>query len=277
VFSQLEVFDCWGRVALIVGSVLGGYDGVSRESPPKDAESMHGRLVSESLGDALRPCGIDDLLLDVDGRVKEEVLDALTTRPGLIRELTGAFANYYREVSKEVARIFNLAVRRGGAYDGEAVYGLGLSSMLSGALVRGRAVDAGVVGEALRLTTQAIPFMRSFDRAILIIDALRPLSRLAPHWYVTFLARLSSVDGLGDEVAEAITNDLLELLDTYLETFKAMAWPLAGVVEVVGSLFRGNPSLMSHRAAEVAGVVVKALDALPRRGPLVFVAWANAM
>jgi len=277
VFSQLEVFDCWGRVALIIGSILSGYDGISRESPTKDADSVRGELVRESLGDALRPCSVDDLLLNVDGGVKEVVLDTLITRPGTIHELTGAFANYYREVSNEVGRVFNLAVRRGGAYGWEAVYGLGLSSMLSGALVRGRAVDAGVVGEALRLAAQAIPFMRNFDRAALIIEALRPLSRLAPHWYVAFLARLLSVDGLGDEVAEAIINDLLELLDTYLETLKATAWPLASVVDIVGSLFRSNPSLTSHRVAEVAGVIVKALGALPRRGPLGFVTWANAM
>jgi hypothetical protein len=217
------------------------------------------------------------LLLDVDGGVREVVLDALITRPGTIHELTGAFANYYREVSNEVARVFNLAVRRGGAYGGEAVYGLGLSSMLSGALVKGRAVDAGVVGEALRLATQAIPFMRGFDRAILIIETLRPLSRLTPHWYVAFLAELSGVDGLSDEVAEAIINNLLELLNTYYVIFEAMAWPLASVVDVVGSLFRGNPSFTSHRAAEIAGVIVKALGALPGRGPLGFVAWANAM
>jgi len=166
VFSQLEVFDCWGRVALIIGSILSGYDGISRESPTKDVDPVRGGLVGESLGDALRPCGVDDLLLNVDGGVREVVLDALITRPGTIHELTGAFANYYGEVSNEVGRVFNLAMRRGGAYGGEAVYGLGLSSMLSGALVRGRAVDAGVVGEALRLAAQAIPFMRGFDRAM---------------------------------------------------------------------------------------------------------------
>jgi len=277
VFSQLEVFDCWGRVTLIVGSILSGYDGISRESPPKDVDPVRGGLVGESLGDALRPCGVDDLLLNVDGGVREVVLDALITRPGAIHELTGAFANYYGEVSNEVVRVFNLAVRRGGAYSGEAVYGLGLSSMLSGALVKGKAVDAGVVGEALRLAAQAIPFMRSFDRAILIIETLRPLSRLAPHWYVAFLARLSSVGGLGDDVTEIIIGDVLELFNGFYKMFEAMAWPLASVVDVVGSLFRGNPSLMNHRVTEVAGVIVKALGALPRRGPLGFVAWANAM
>jgi len=277
VFSQLEVFDCWDRVALIVGSVLSGYDGISREFPTKDVNPVRGGLVGESLGDALRPCGVDDLLLNVDGGVREVVLDALITRSGTIHELTGAFANYYREVSNEVVRVFNLAVRRGGAYGGEAVYGLGLSSMLSGALVKGKAVDAGVVDEALRLAIQAIPLMRSFDRAILIIDALRPLSRLAPHWYVAFLARLSSVGGLGDNVTEIIIGDVLELFNGYYETFRAMAWPLASAIEAISSLFRGNPSLMNHRTAEVAGVIVKALGALPRRGPLGFVAWANAM
>jgi hypothetical protein len=191
--------------------------------------------------------------------------------------LTGAFADHYREASNEVVRVFNLAVRRGGAYGGEAVYGLGLSSMLSGALVRGRAVDAGVVGEALRLAAQAIPFMRSLDKAALIIEALRPLSRLAPHWYVAFLAGLLGVGGLGDDVVEIIINDLLELFNGYYKMFEAMAWPLASAVEVISSLFRGNPSLMNHRTAEVAGVIVKALGALPRRGPLGFVAWANAM
>ncbi|PLC67920.1 hypothetical protein B7L70_06195 [Vulcanisaeta sp. EB80] len=276
-FSQLEVFDCWGRVALIVGSILSGYDGISRESPTKDVDPMRGGLVGESLGDALRPCSVDDLLLDADGGVREVVLDALITRPGTIHELTGAFANYYREVSNEVDRVFNLAVRRGGAYSGEAVYGLGLSSMLSGALTRGKAINADTASEALRLAAQAIPFMRGFDRAILIIEALRPLSRLAPHWYVAFLAGLSGVSGLGDDVTEIIIGDMLELFNGYYETFRAMAWPLASVVEVVGSLFRGNPSLTSHRVAEVAGVIVKALGALPRRGPLVFVAWANAM
>jgi len=277
VFSQLEVFDCWGRVALIIGSILSGYDGISRESPTKDADPVRGGLVGESLGDALRPCSVDDLLLNVDGGVKEVVLDALITRPGTIHELTGAFADYYREASNEVDRVFNLAVRRGGAYGGEAVYGLGLSSMLSGALVRGRAVDAGVVGEALRLAAQAIPFMRSLDKAALIIEALRPLSRLAPHWYVAFLAGLSGVGGLGDDDVEIIINDLLELFNGFYKMFEAMAWPLASAVEVISSLFRGNPSLMNYRTAEVAGVIVKALGALPRRGPLGFVAWANAM
>jgi hypothetical protein len=277
VFSQLEVFDCWGRVALIIGSILSGYDGISRESPTKDVDPVRGGLVGESLGDALRPCSVDDLLLNVDGGVREVVLDALITRPGTIHELTGAFANYYGEVSNEVGRVFNLAVRRGGAYSGEAVYGLGLSSMLSGALTRGKAINADTASEALRLAAQAIPFMRGFDRAILIIEALRPLSRLAPHWYVAFLAGLSGVGGLGDDVTEIIIGDVLELFNGYYETFRAMAWPLASTVEVISSLFRGNPSLTSHRVAEVAGVIVKALGALPRRGPLVFVAWANAM
>ena len=276
-FSQLEVFDCWGRVTLIVGSILSGYDGISRESPPKDVDPVRGGLVGESLGDALRPCGVDDLLLNVDGGVREVVLDALITRPDSIHELTGAFANYYREVSNEVVRIFNLAVRKGGAYGGEAIYGLGLSSMLSGALTRGKAINADTASEALRLAAQAIPFMRGFDRAILIIDALRPLSRLAPHWYVAFLAGLSGVGGLGDDVTEIIINDLLELFNGYYETFRAMAWPLASAIEAISSLFRGNPSLMNHRVTEVAGVIVKALGALPRRGPLGFVAWANAM
>lgn len=70
-FSQLEVFDCWGRVALIIGSILSGYDGISRESLTKDADPVRGGLVGESLGDALRPCSVDDLLLNVDGGVKE--------------------------------------------------------------------------------------------------------------------------------------------------------------------------------------------------------------
>jgi hypothetical protein len=174
-------------------------------------------------------------------------------------------------------RVFNLAVRRGGAYGGEAIYGLGLSSILSGALIRGKAINADTASEALRLAAQAVPFMRGFDRAILIIDALRPLSRLAPHWYVAFLARLSSVDGLGDYVAEAIINDLLELLDTYHVMFKAMAWPLASVVEAISSLFKGNPSLMSHRAVEAAKAITKSLNALPGHSLLGLVAWASAM
>jgi hypothetical protein len=276
VFLQPKSYDCWGRAALIIGSILSGYDRISR-SLPKGTGIIRNELVRGSLGNALKPCGIDDALLDAGGRVKEEVLDALTTRPGLIHELSGAFANYCREVSNEVVRVFNLAVRRGGAYGGEVIYGLGLSSMLSGALIKGKAVDAGVVGEALRLAAQAIPFMRGFDRAILIIEALRPLSRLAPHWYVAFLARLSSVDGLGDEVAEVIINDLLELLDTYYALFKAMAWPLASVVEAISSLFRGSPSLMSHRAVEAAEAITESLNALPRHSPLGLVAWANAM
>ncbi|MCG2895267.1 MAG: hypothetical protein L7H05_03415, partial [Vulcanisaeta sp.] len=103
------------------------------------------------------------------------------------------------------------------------------------------------------------------------------LSRLAPHWYVAFLARLSSIDGLSDEVSEAIINDLLELLDTYHAMFKAMAWPLASVVEAISSLFRGSPSLMSHRAVEAAEAITKSLNALPRHSPLGLVAWASAM
>jgi hypothetical protein len=94
---------------------------------------------------------------------------------------------------------------------------------------------------------------------------------------VAFLAGLSGVGGLGDDVVEIIINDLLELFNGFYKMFEAMAWPLASAVEVISSLFRGNPSLMNYRTAEVAGVIVKALGALPRRGPLGFVAWANAM
>jgi len=96
--------NCWRRAALIIGLALAGHDLVSG---PEDLRKGD----AESLGDALRGCGVDDYLL-VGNKIPPLIW--YLTYTGV---LTKAFINRYGEAVAEVNRVLNNARGRRNVYN----------------------------------------------------------------------------------------------------------------------------------------------------------------
>jgi len=92
--------NCWKRAALIIGYALTGQPIVPR---PEDLPESLRRDVAESLGDALRECGVDYYLL-VGNVIPPLIIDL-----AYILALAWAFIDKYNEAIAEVNRILNIA------------------------------------------------------------------------------------------------------------------------------------------------------------------------
>ena len=86
--------------------------------------------------------------------------------------LAWAFIDRYNEAIGEVNRILNIARGRGGIYDAESFYGLGLASIIANAAGLGRDVKPDDADTALYIASSAIQHVASPDLIKLVLGAL---------------------------------------------------------------------------------------------------------
>jgi hypothetical protein len=278
--NTLKVFsNCWKRAALIIGYASAGRASVPRPedlsvSLPEDLR----KSVVESLGDALRECGVDDYLL-----VGDEI-------PPLIRRLirnytralTEAFIDKYDETVAEVRRVLNTARGRGGISPAEEFYGLGLASIIAKAVESGRPIE--LVGPsnadiALHIASFAIKDVVSADRIIPILSALGPLRGKAPQRYIVLLAPASDMENLDLGTVRYIFDELNEILDNYGDVVKGHAWSLVNAIDAYTNLLRGYLVYFSY--GEIENIVGRVVDLLNELGKfktsLGVIAWTYAL
>jgi len=87
--------NCWKRAALIIGLPWGRFVGVPR---PEDMPEDLFEYVAESLGDALRECGVDDYLL-VGNEIPPLIRDLIDDHAHVLAE---AFIDKYGEAVAEI-------------------------------------------------------------------------------------------------------------------------------------------------------------------------------
>jgi hypothetical protein len=176
--------DCWKRVTFIIGYTLTGHPIVPRlEDLP---ESLR-RDVAESLGDALRECDVDYYLLvgnEIPPLIIGLVIIGLADTPAL----AWAFIDKYNEAVAEVNRILNIARGRGGIYDAESFYGLGLASIIANAAGLGSDVKPDDADTALYIAASTIQHVASPDLIKSVLGALEPLRDKTQHRYLELLA-----------------------------------------------------------------------------------------
>jgi hypothetical protein len=220
VFKSGESRRCWRRAAFIAGHALAGYPELPTTKPPED--------VAEALGDALKPCAVDDYLT-IDGEIPP--LSIYVARLMPIRKL-----NISPLADVEIIKAVNKTVegllarwRREGINLAEALYALGLAALAAGGRVNKKTAD--------RLLYAASPAVRrvAHPMAVLpVLAALRPLGEKAPHRYVSLLAAASELETLGPETAQYIYDALQQLSSRLLETERI--WPLVNAVHAYSNL-----------------------------------------
>jgi KaiC/GvpD/RAD55 family RecA-like ATPase len=227
VFKGGEGKRCWRRAVLIAGHALAGYPVLSRrEQLPED--------VAVALGDALKPCVVDDYLT-IDGKIPPLSIGVAQLMP--IRELNMLTPYTDAEIikaTKKTAERLLARWRRGDIKLVEAFYSLGLA-----ALAAGGEVDVDTADLLLDAASAAVQKVTHPAAVLSVLMALRPLGEKAPHRYVVALAAASELTLLNQGTAEYIYVALQQLKTHLLETERN--WPLVHAVATYSNLL-GKPS-----------------------------------
>jgi KaiC/GvpD/RAD55 family RecA-like ATPase len=285
--NALKLFsnECWKRAALIIGHALAWIPIVPR---PEDLSVMYllvkgqakiapedlRKSVVESLGDALKRCGVDYYLL-----VGDKI-------PRLIRyltkdhayALTEAFIDNYNEAVAEVNRILNIARGRG-INEAERLYGLALASIIANAARLGRDVKSGDADAALHIAAFAIKSVALPDLIKSVLGALEPLHGKAPHRYLELISAASDMENLDLSTVRYIFDKLNEILDNYGDVVRGYAWSLLYAIDAYANLLEEDfGHFNSEEFRDMVGRVVDLLNELGRfKSKLGVIAWAYAL
>jgi tetratricopeptide (TPR) repeat protein len=234
------------------------------------------RDVAESLGDALKRCGVDYYLL-VSNEIPPLIIIGLVI-VGLAHTLDLAFIDRYNEAVAEVNRILNIARNRGSIYEAESLYGLGLVLIIANAAILDRDVKSDDADTALHIAASIIQRVTSPGLIKLVLDALEPLHGKAPHRYLELLALASKMENLDSGTVRYIFDKLNEILDKYGDVVREYAWSLVHAISAYAALLRMHIAYVSYEVEDMVGRVVDLLNELGRfESKLGVIAWADAL
>jgi hypothetical protein len=283
--------NCWKRAALIIGFASAGRVSVRRlEDLP---ESLR-RDVAESLGDALKRCGVDDYLLV--GNKIPPLIWYLTKHHAYA--LAEAFVDKYDKAVAEIKRVLYIASKRDRIYAAEGFYGLGLASIIAKAVESGKPIEPSDAGAVLDIVSLNIQHARSLSLVKPMLIALVPLRDKAPQKYLEVLAfaldRVSGPDILFFMCSDLntvmyILNEfdyILNKLNKYRDGVKGRAWTL---VHAIGASINSLYGCLKHcddywnasfrtELERIASWVAGLLKEVDRLNPsLGIIAWAHAL
>jgi KaiC/GvpD/RAD55 family RecA-like ATPase len=291
--------NCWKRATLIIEYASAGHDSVpGPEDLPND--------VVESLGNALKRCGVDDYLL-----VGDEI-------PPLIRRLirnyaralAEAFVDRYNEVVAEVRRVLNIIKNRSDIYSDDiyyagVLYSLGLASIIAKAVESGKPIEPGDADAALHIVSLTMQHAISLSLTELtepVLGALVPLRDKAPQRYLEILEIL--VSALNEvfpppdiilmcpdfDTVMYILNEFDYILNKYGDGVKGHSWTLVDAIDASINLLYNCLKLcddymfermdasfrtkLEHIVSRVAGLLNE-IDRLNHS--LGIIAWAHAL
>jgi hypothetical protein len=216
--------NCWQRVAFIAGHALAGYLVLPRrEQLPED--------VAEALGDALKPCAVDDYLT-IDGEIPPLSIGVARLMHKRELNILSPLADTKTiDDIRKTAKGLLAKWKRSGINLHEAFYALGLAALAAGGKVNKKTADRLLYAASFAVQEVAHP------AAVLpILAALRPLGKKAPHRYVSLLAAASELRTLGPKTVEYIYVALQKLQDRLTKTRRL--WPLVEAVRTYSNLMR---------------------------------------
>jgi len=272
--NALKLFSnkCWRRAALIIGHALAGHPIVPR---PEDLPESLRKDFAESLGDALRECGVDDYLL-VGNKIPPLIVNLTKDHAYALAE---AFIDRYNEAVSEVRRVLGIARDRG-ISNAEEFYGLGLASIIAKAVESGKPIEPGDADAALHIASFTIQYVASPDLIKSVLGALEPLHGKAPHRYLSLLSSALSIENLDSNTVRYVFDKLNEVLDKYGDVVRGYAWSLVHAISAYANLLR-RYRIYLYFSDEVKGAVRKIADLLNEldkfKSSLGVIAWAYAL
>jgi hypothetical protein len=288
--NTLKVFsnECWKRAAFIIGAALAGFPTIPRledlsvmylsmNAQAKILPDDLRKSVVESLGNALRECGVDYYLLVGDKIPPLIIIGLVIVGLAYTLALAWAFIDKYNEAVAEVNRILNIARGRG-ISGAEGLYGLGLASIIAAARLD-KVVKPGDADIALHIASFTIQRVTSPIFILLVLDTLEPLRDKAPHRYLKLLAVASNFENLDRDTVRHVFGKLNEILDNYGDEVKEHAWSLVDAINAYAVLLRMYLTYFnSEEVWDMVSRVVVLLNELGRfKTSLGVIAWAHAL
>jgi hypothetical protein len=290
--------ECWKRAIYIIGRALaGGSIVISFKDLSVFLPENLSKSVVESLGDALKECGVDYYLLV--GNVIPPLIQHLTRNHA--RALAGAFIDKYNETTAEIKRVLNIIKNknRGDIYiTDEVVYGLGLALIIAKAAELNKDVEPSDADAALHIASFALQGVASTDLIKPILVALVPLRDKAPQRYLEVLAfALGEIPAwsigytLYDrDTVMYIFNEFDYMLKKYRDGVKRAAWTLVYAMDALISFlykslkhcddqwFEDMDASFRTELEHMVNRVASLLDEINRLNPsLGIIAWAHAL
>jgi len=224
VFKSGEIRCCWRRATFIAGFALAGFPLFpKREWLLEDC--------AEALGDALKPCAVDDYLT-IDGEIPLLLIYMAQLMP--IRELNilAPFADTKTiDDAGKTAKGLLARWRRGYITPPETIYALCLAALAAGA-----EVDVDTADLLLYVTPFAVQQVAHMTAVLTVLETLRSLGEKAPHRYVSLLAAVSELETLDQETSRYIYVALQQLKDRLSNAERC--WPLVEAVRAYSNLLR---------------------------------------
>ncbi len=251
--------NCWKRTALIIGYGFAGYPLAPRlKDLPRDVES---------LGDALRECGVDDYLL-VGNEIPPLIL-------GLIPGIDAAFINAYDKIISEIKNLLN---NNRNIYDVESLYGLGLALIVAGAVESGN-VEPSDADAALHIAAFAIQRVTPVSDVKSILLTLMPLRDKAPHRYLELLAYTLYITYLHSDTFKYVLKELNNTLNEYGSEVEKHTWSLVHALDAYANL--PNWYYEYFNEEEIEHMISKVTDLLDKldstKSHLNTIAWAYVL
>ncbi|NAZ32812.1 MAG: hypothetical protein GU356_00710, partial [Pyrobaculum sp.] len=224
VFKSGEIRSCWRRATFIAGFALAGFPVFpKREWLLEDC--------AEALGDALKPCAVDDYLT-IDGEMPWLLIYMAQLMP--IRELNilSPFADTKTiDDARKTAEGLLARWRRGDITPPETIYALGLAALAAGA-----EVDVDTADLLLYVTPFAVQQVAHLTAVLTVLETLRSLGEKAPHRYVSLLAAASELEMLDQETSRYIYVALQQFKNSLTEAERR--WLLVEAVRAYSNLLR---------------------------------------
>jgi len=278
--NTLKVFsnECWKRAALIIGHTLAGIPTVPRLEDlsaflPEDLR----KSVVESLGDALKGCGVDYYLL-VGDKIPPIIIGLIIIGLAYTLAFAWAFIDRYNEAVAEVRRVRD-TVRDMGISVAEGIYGLGLASIIVKAVESGKPIEPGDADAVLSFALSTIQRVALPGLITPILYALRPLRGKAPQRYIELLAAASNMTDLDSDTVKYILSELSYVLSNYGDVVRGYAWSLVhAIIAYAEPLSTYLGYFNSEEIGDMVGKVVDLLNELGKfKSKLSVIAWAHAL
>ena len=266
VFKSGEVKRCWRRAALIAGYALAGYPKLHTTKPPEDS--------AEALGDALKPCAVDDYLT-IDGEIPwlsanvvwfpyfveaQYARDLLQIRR--IRErlstLTPFVITNVIKAARKTAEKLSEKRRNGNPDLLDFFYALGLVALAAEGEVDGETADL-----LLYAVSSVVQWVAHPVAVLPILAALRTLGEKASHRYVAVLAAASVLTTLNRRTARYIYNVLHQLESHRLEM--EPIWSLVNFVVVYSNLLTKHLIHIEDRREDAVANMCMLYDEIKKR------------
>jgi energy-coupling factor transporter ATP-binding protein EcfA2 len=278
--NTLKVFsnECWKRAALIIGHALAGIPTVPRLEDlsaflPEDLR----KSVVESLGDALKGCGVDYYLL-VGDKIPPIIIGLIIIGLAYTLAFAWAFIDRYNEAVAEVRRVRD-TVRDMGISVAEGIYGLGLASIIVKAVESGKPIEPGDADAVLSFALSTIQRVALPGLITPILYALRPLRGKAPQRYIELLAAASSMTDLDSDTVKYILSELSYVLSNYGDVVRGYAWSLVHAIIAYAEPL--STYLGYFNSEEIGDMVGRVVDLLKKLGKfnskLGVIGWADAL